>query len=153
MSSNEKQIIFNEHPYSIISQSGITQLLIRAYCAYEYCAGHQVDKFSRKAVQSAPYKSTTGKALCRGIHYDVIKWKHFPHYWPFVRGIPRSPVNSPHKGQWRGTLIFSLISAWINGEVNNREAGYLRRHRTHYDVTLMFNMRHNFRECRNYYTL
>ena len=35
-------------------------------------------------------------------HDDVIKWKHFPCYWPFVRGIHRSPVNSPHKGLWRG---------------------------------------------------
>ena len=34
-------------------------------------------------------------------HDDVIKWKHFPRYWPFVRRIHRSPVNSPHKGQWR----------------------------------------------------
>ena len=42
-------------------------------------------------------------------HDDVIKWKHFPRYWPFVRGIHRSPVNSPHKGQWRGALMFSLI--------------------------------------------
>ena len=33
------------------------------------------------------------------LHDDVIKWKHFPRYWPFVRGIHRSPVNSPHKGQ------------------------------------------------------
>ena len=45
---------------------------------------------------------------------DVIKWIHFPRYWPFVRGIHRSPVNSPHKGQRRGALIFSLICAWIN---------------------------------------
>ena len=60
-------------------------------------------------------------------HDDVIKWKHFPRYWPFVRGIHRSPVNSPHKGQWRGALIFSLICVWINGWVNNREAGDLRR--------------------------
>ena len=37
-------------------------------------------------------------------HDEVIKWKHFPRYWPFVRGIHRSPVNSPHKGQWRGAL-------------------------------------------------
>ena len=36
-------------------------------------------------------------------HDDVIKWKHFPRYWPFERGIQRSPVNSPHKGQWRVT--------------------------------------------------
>ena len=42
-------------------------------------------------------------------HDDVIKWKHFPRYWPFVRGIHRPPVNSPHKGQWRGALMFSLI--------------------------------------------
>ena len=39
------------------------------------------------------------------LHDDVIKWKHFPRYWPFVRGIHRSPVNSPHKGQWRGALM------------------------------------------------
>ena len=42
---------------------------------------------------------------------DVIKWKHFPRYWPCVRGIQRSPVNSPHKGQWRGAFVFSLICA------------------------------------------
>ena len=37
---------------------------------------------------------------------DVIKWKYSPPYLPFVRGIHRSPVNSPHKGQWRGALMF-----------------------------------------------
>ena len=70
-------------------------------------------------------------------HDDVIKWKHFPRYWPFVRGIQRSPVNSPHKGQWRGALMFTLICARINGRVNNREAGDLRRHRAHYGVSVM----------------
>ena len=45
-----------------------------------------------------------------------------------------SPVNSPPKGQWRGALIFSLISVWINGWVNNHEAGDLRLYRAHYDV-------------------
>ena len=70
-------------------------------------------------------------------HDDVIKWKHFPRYQPFVRGIQRSPVNSPHKGQWRGAFIFSLIYAWINGWVNNRGAGDSRCHRAHYDVTVM----------------
>ena len=68
---------------------------------------------------------------------DVIKWKHFPRYWPFVQGIHRSPVNSPHKGQWRGALVFSLIAAWIDGWVNNREAGDLRRYRAYYEVTVM----------------
>ena len=74
-------------------------------------------------------------------HDDVIKWKHFPRNWPIVRGIHRSrwipQVNSPHKGQWRGALMFSLICVWINGWVNNREAGNLRRHRDHYDVNVM----------------
>ena len=48
-----------------------------------------------------------------------MKWKHFPRYWPFVRGIHRGPVNSPHKGHWPGALMF------------------LRSHRAHYDVIVM----------------
>ena len=47
------------------------------------------------------------------------------------------PVNSPHNDQWRKALTFSLICAWINGWVNNREAGDLRRHRAHSDVIVM----------------
>ena len=74
---------------------------------------------------------------CVSCHDDVIKWRHFPRYWPFVRGIHRSPVNSPHKGQWRGALMFSLVCVWINGWVNNREAGDLRRHCAHCDVIVM----------------
>ena len=70
-------------------------------------------------------------------HDDVIKWKHFPRYWLFVRGIHRSPVNSTHKGQWRGALMFTLICSWMNGWVNNRVAGDLRRYRAHHDVTVM----------------
>ena len=70
-------------------------------------------------------------------HDDVIKWKHFPRYWPFVRGIPRLSVNSPIKGQRRAALMFSLICVGINGWVNNRGAGNLRRHRAHYDVIVM----------------
>ena len=69
--------------------------------------------------------------------YDVIKWKHFPRYWPSVWGIHWSTMNSPHKGQWRGALMFSLICAWTNGRINNRDAGALRRHRAHYNVTVM----------------
>ena len=71
-------------------------------------------------------------------HDDVIKWKHFPRYLPFLRGIHRSPVNSPHKGQRRGALMFSLICTRINSWVNNREAGDLRRNSTHYDVIIMW---------------
>ena len=48
-----------------------------------------------------------------------------------------SPVDSPHKAQWRRALVFSWIWVWINGWVNSREAGDLRRHRAHYDDTAM----------------
>ena len=53
--------------------------------------------------------------------------------------VGNSPVTGefPHKGQWRGALMFSLIWAWLNDWANNREAGDLRRHRTHYDVVVM----------------
>ena len=51
------------------------------------------------------------------VHFMMTSWKHFPCYWPFVRGIHRSPVKSPHKGQWRRALIFSLICTWTNGWV------------------------------------
>ena len=70
------------------------------------------------------------------VHDDVIKWEHFSRYWPFVRGIRRWPVNSPHKCPWRRALMFSLICAWTNSWASNGDIGDLRRHRAH-DVTLM----------------
>ena len=68
---------------------------------------------------------------------SVVCWKHFPHYWPFVRRIHWSPVSSPHKIQWCGALFFSLICAWINSGENNREVDHLRRHLANYDVIVM----------------
>ena len=85
-------------------------------------------------VISLPFHSSSG-THCHG---DVIKWKYFPRYWPFVRGIHRSTVNSPHEGKWRSALMFFFfIWAWINGGINNSEAGDLRCHRAHYDVSVM----------------
>ena len=76
------------------------------------------------------------------ICHSLSWWRHqmetFPRYWPFVWGIHRSPVNSQHKGQWRGALMFSLICALINGWINNGETGDWRRHRAHYDVIVMY---------------
>ena len=70
-------------------------------------------------------------------HDDVIKWKHFPRHWYFIRGILRSAVDSPHKGQWGGALVFSSIYTWTNGWTNNGDASDLRRYRPHNDVTEM----------------
>ena len=86
------------------------------------------------------------KACCRK-HDEVIKWKHFLRYRPFVWGIHWSPVNSPHKGQWRGALIFSLICVWTNGWVNYRGAGDLRRHSVHYDLIVMKTTKYCLNPC------
>ena len=50
------------------------------------------------------------------IHDDVITWKHFLCCWPFMRGIHRSPVNFPHKDQWRGALMFFYLrpNKWLS---------------------------------------
>ena len=52
-------------------------------------------------------------------------------------GKPPVTGGSHHKGQWRGTLMFSLICAWTNDWANTPDAGDLRRNRAHYDVTVM----------------
>ena len=68
-------------------------------------------------------------------------WRHqmepFSALLALCAGNSPVPVTSPHKDQWRGALVFSLICAWINDWVNNREADDLRRHRGHYDVNVM----------------
>ena len=71
------------------------------------------------------------------LHDDVIKRMHFPRYRPLVWGIHQSTVNSPHKGQWHGALLFSLICVRRNGWVNNGDAGGLRRYFAHYGVIEM----------------
>ena len=68
-------------------------------------------------------------------------WRHpmdtFSALLAICAGINRTPVNFPHKGQWFGALMFSLICVWIYGRLNNHEAGDLRRYRTHYEVIAM----------------
>ena len=63
---------------------------------------------SKNATLSGSHMASCG-AWASITHDDVIKWKHYPYYSPFVRGIHRSPVDAPHKGQWRGALMFSTI--------------------------------------------
>ena len=85
-----------------------------------------------------PYQN--GRHLCAWhFHDDVIKMEQFSALLTICAGNSPAPVNSPHKGQWRGALMFPLICVWINDWVNNREAGDLRRYRAHNDVTVMLN--------------
>ena len=126
-----------------VSQTGISNCILQYSVGYKYLSLPGIPASGAKVLNtvgcnylSLPEIPASGAKVL--IHDDVIKWKHFPRNWPFVRGIHRSPVNSPHKGQWRGALMFSLICVWINGLVNNREAADLRRYRAHYDVTVMY---------------
>ena len=48
-----------------------------------------------------------------------------------------SPVNGEFPAQRPVTRSFDVFCAWINGWANNHEAGDLRRHRVHYNVTAM----------------
>ena len=114
----------------------ITTLSSNLYCGWGLLEAFY---FSLNSLnyRSRSFESRHSCQVSHRQHDDVIKWKHFPRYWSFVRGIHRSPVNSPHKGQWRGALMFTLICARINGWVNNREADDLRRYRAHYDVIVM----------------
>ena len=74
-------------------------------------------------------------------HITQPWWLHYMETFSALLALcaGNSPVTGefPHKGQWCRALMFSLICAWIRGWVNNREAGDLRCHRTHYDVIVM----------------
>ena len=48
-----------------------------------------------KVIQEAISGARLLDPSSRHSHDDVMKWKHFPHYWPFVRGIHRSPAQRP----------------------------------------------------------
>ena len=85
---------------------------------------HKIPLFPCSGIQLVANNGMSG--IVSYMYDGVMKWKHFPRYWPFV-----------HKGQWRGALMFSCICACINGLVNNRMAGDLRRHRAHYDISVM----------------
>ena len=96
----------------------------------------RTDAFGRRTVK--------GKHRANGLkanNYSMTSsnGKKNLRYLPFVRGIHRSLVDSPHKGRCRGALIFFYLrlNKRLNSWANNRDAGYLRRHRANYDVTVM----------------
>ena len=103
--------------------------------------GHELNIYPRLKSAQKPIKSLL---VC---NVDWLTTKYFATvmmtssnakiYRVTVRGIHRWPVDSPHKGQWRGAFIFTLISAWTKGWTQNRDTCDLRRHGAHYDVTVV----------------
>ena len=77
------------------------------------------------------------------ISWPLMTWTWWHHQMEtFSALLATCAGNFLHKGQWREALVFSLICTWINGWVNNGEAGDLRHHGTHYDVTVMWCKEH-----------
>ena len=105
--SSQNLRISTSHEVALGTPSGVRGNIRMASCSTASVYGKWV-LWDRHTGWSRPSK------VRLYMHDDVIKWKHFPRYWPFVRGIHRWPVNSPHKGQWRGAMMFSLICAWRN---------------------------------------
>ena len=138
MSNKTKRVpgsSYNDISFSLVKSTRLHCAMTRGASSNFCCRSMYVGTLSAD-FQALKYSLSSSLYVAKQ-HDDVIKWIHLPRYWLFVRGIHWSPVNSPHKGQWRRALMFCLNCAWINRWVNNREAGDLRRHRSHYDVTAM----------------
>ena len=93
------------------------------------------------SVTSISYAANACVVIVLCLVFGNTWWRHqmepFSALLALCAGNSSVPVNSSHKGQWRGALMFSLICARINDWVNNSEAGDLRRYRGHYDVNVM----------------
>ena len=113
--------------------------LLNVFTKFQIDISKHVEEKSGKPGRTDGRTDRRTDGHCHGIIRPFFKraYKNFMRYWPFVRGIHRSPVNSPHNGQWRKALMFSLICAWINSWVNHREDGDLRHHGAHYEVIVM----------------
>ena len=77
------------------------------------------------------------QTLCEDVPSGFPSQNIFRVTIPFLGRIHRSPMDSLHKGQWRRALMFPLMCAWTISWGNNRDAGDLRRHRAHFDVTII----------------
>ena len=118
-------------------------ILSRPKCVKD--SGHQ---YLRDRCYSSPFSWIDAcNGVCRVCHLCKCWidsdpwWRHQMETFSALLALceGNSPVTGefPSQGQWRGASVFSLICVWINGWVNNREAGDLRRHGAHCDVSVM----------------
>ena len=104
----------------IIHQNGLSDLFIHFenyVIIYNVLSGEQLPMYKKRTHSESQNVIKYTLRMLWLEYCGSIKWKHFPHYWPFVRGIHRYPWNSPHKGHWRGALMFSLIWDYYNWDV------------------------------------
>ena len=98
-------------------------------------------KFARK-MNYGVLCYTSGRISWCVIMPSINKLDSMPMMTSSNEHIFRSPVDSPHKAQWRRALMVSLILTSTDSWANNRNAGDLRHHRAHYDVTVMTSNNH-----------
>ena len=110
-------LLINLESYEYDSYPAVPYIMRKKYLHASQIRQSTLFQLGPSATSTHHVHWNSGCPFERHLHDDVIKWKHFPRYWPFVRGIHRSPVNSSHKGQWRGALMFSFICTRINGWV------------------------------------
>ena len=125
---------------SPVRYQAITWTNVNVFCQLYSCICLFLNKLQWNSNQGMYLKISPAnlRPFCSSLnvlHDDVIKLKHFPRSWPFVRGIHRSPRWIPRTKASDAELY--LVRVCINGRVNNRKPGDLRRHRAHYDVMVM----------------
>ena len=77
----------------IIYDSRIKPILVIEMSLFKYPVNYIIVTYSEESTNCTITASTGIAAnVIRLMHDDVIKWKPFPRYWPYVRGIHRSSV-------------------------------------------------------------
>ena len=133
----------NQRPNDTLSSKYFTKIYSVSHSTITPGHGSRLTPFHFRVISHAipscdvNVKTWIGWYNKRALHDDVIRWRHFPRNWPFVRGIHRSRWIPHTKASDAELWCFSLICVWINGWVNNRQAGDVRRYRGHYDVIVM----------------
>ena len=140
-------IIPSKHTIALSWRRGIgwhlgVQILIRAF-SIKAIPFHIGTYWYENWLHSQCTKIEVHTVVLSLVHVHKIWWRHqmetFSALLAICAGNSPVPGEFPHKDQWRWALKFSLIWVWINGWVNIREAGDLRRNQAHYDAIVMFN--------------
>ena len=119
-------------------QPSITKICLKITCLKFHSNFPGVNALTRglKAYARPPYDNKM-ELLYNMVQSKVTWWRHQMETFSVLLALCVGNSQVTGKGQWCGALMFSLIHDWINGWVNNREAGDLRCHCAHYDVTVM----------------
>ena len=120
----------------VINDTELNKKIMKSFpkCMFSFKEKHLNSSWEEQLVGQGVIIWIKNTAVLFVIHDDVIKWKHFPRYWPFVRGIPGEfPAQRPV--MQRFDVFFDLR---LNKRLNKQSLGWwFETLSAHYDVTLM----------------